>query len=75
MRIPAGPKYVVEISEARGLGAGRIVRVYRKGLVFRKRISSDWFLDPAQAEEFARRVASDLSAGNDGAALKSSIPR
>jgi len=75
MKIPAGPKYFVEISTARGLGASQIVRVYRKVLMFRKRVSSDWFLDPEDAERFARRVASDLAASNNGAALKAFTDR
>lgn len=75
MKIPAGPKYFVEISSARGLGASQVVRVYRKVLMFRKRVSSDWFLDPEDAERFARRVARELAARNNGAALNTSTNR
>jgi hypothetical protein len=70
MRIPAGSKYYVEITAPRGLGAGQIVRTYRKLLFFRRRVSSDWFLDQAQAERFARRVAADLSAQESDNALQ-----
>jgi len=61
MRIPAGRKYLVEITSPRGLGAGQIVRVYHKLLFFRRRLSSDWFLDPEQAERFARKTAAELT--------------
>jgi hypothetical protein len=75
MRIPAGRKYIVEISAPRGLGSGSIVRVYRKFPIFRRLISSDWFLDGNQAERFAREIAGNLLDGNDGiATLKARSP-
>lgn len=61
VKIPVGRKYIIEISTPRGLGAGQIVRAYRKRFLFRRRVSSDWFLDPDQAERFARRLASTLA--------------
>ncbi len=61
MRIPVDKKYVIEILTPRGLGAGQIVRVYRKLLFFRRRLSSDWFLDQDQAERFASKAAENLA--------------
>jgi hypothetical protein len=67
MKIPVGNKYVVEILTPRGLGGGQIVRVYRKLLFFRKRLSSNWFLDQKQAERFARTAVANLAQGKNGA--------
>ena len=67
MKIPVGGKYLVEITTPRGLGAGQIVRVYRKLLFLRRRISSDWFLDEQQAKRFARKTVTDLELRSSGA--------
>jgi hypothetical protein len=67
MKLPAGSKHVVEISTPLGLGSGQIVRVYRKLLMYRRRLSSDWFLDPEQAERFARKTAANLAAQDNSA--------
>ena len=75
MIIPVGRKYLVELLAPRGLGAGQIVRVYRKGLLFRHRLSSDWFLDQLQAERFARRTAADLAAEESGSGPYPPLPR
>ena len=61
-------KYLIKVSSPRGLGSTRIVRVYRKLLFFRRRISSDWFLDQEQAELFVRKLQGSLSSGANGAA-------
>ncbi len=37
------------------------VRVYRKTLFCRRRVSSDWFLDERQAKQFAEKLALELS--------------
>lgn len=52
--------YHVEVVRSSGLGSNWIVRVYKKFLFWKKRISSDWFLDSAQAERFAQRLREDL---------------
>ena len=51
------------IEQINGLGTTWIVRVYRKRLLFRKLVSSDWFLDGVQAERFARQLATELRLG------------
>ncbi len=75
MKTRVGKKYIVEILTPRGLGAGHIVRVYRKQLFFRRRLSSDWFLDRGEAERFARKTAEDLEFQESGALLHPSAPR
>ncbi len=75
MKIRIGNKYLVELLTPRGLGAGHIVRVYRKRLFFRRRLSSDWFLDRGEAERFARKTAENLELQESGALLHSSTPR
>ena len=53
--------FQVEVVRVDGLGSTWIVRVYKKILFFRKKVSSDWFLDGAQAEQFAQRLRKDLA--------------
>jgi hypothetical protein len=60
------PKHVTIISNARdcfievihpeAAQANWIVRRWKKGLVFKKRISSDWFLERQQAFEYAKKL-------------------
>jgi hypothetical protein len=74
MRIPVGRKYFIDILAPRGFGSGKIVRVYQKLFLFRRRISSDWFLDDGQAERFVRKVAAELAEAEQVPRLKSPIP-
>jgi hypothetical protein len=62
--ITAG-KYNVVLEQIPRAGTPWMVRVYRKVLFFKKRVSSDWFLTEAQARLFAEQLATDL-AENDG---------
>ena len=66
--------YTVELETIEGTGTTWIVRVYRKILFFRKRVSSDWFLDGTQAERFATRLREELARGNGPSILKSRKP-
>jgi hypothetical protein len=75
MQIVVGHKYIIELTTPRGVGGGQIVRVYRKWMFFRKRMTSDWFLDREQAERFARKVAVDLAGQRDGSSIRSSHSR
>ncbi len=74
MRIPVGRKYFIEILAPRGSGSCKIVRVYQKLFLFRRRISSDWFLDDEQAERYVRKVAAELAEAEQVPRLKSPIP-
>jgi hypothetical protein len=53
-------KHVIDIRQDRGLGSNWVVRVYRKRPLFRKRISTDWFLDATQARDFVDELRSSL---------------
>jgi hypothetical protein len=55
--------YMVRVEQADRLGALWVVRVFRKRFLFRKTVSSDWFLDGAQAKLFADEIARDLGSG------------
>lgn len=64
MTISAGNNLYIAITQTGQGGSAWIVKLYKKGLIFKKVISSDWFLDGEQAKTFARKLASDLQ--NDG---------
>jgi hypothetical protein len=51
-----------------------VVRTYRKLFLFKKRVSSDWFLDQDQANRFARQLAQDLKDGAKIDSLKRRSP-
>ncbi|MGB5873533.1 MAG: hypothetical protein WBG80_00210 [Bacteroidota bacterium] len=53
--------YQVEVVRIAGQGSNWIVRVYKKLFFYRRRVSSDWFLDGAQAERFAQQLRKDLA--------------
>jgi len=57
--------YTIVLGQIPRAGTPWTVRVYRKVLFFKKRVSSDWFLTEAQARRFAEQLAADL-AGEDG---------
>jgi hypothetical protein len=52
--------YSIEIGQVEGNGDPWIVRSYRKLAFFRRRLSSDWFLNGDQARSFADQLAKDL---------------
>lgn len=52
--------FTVTLTQGKRIGEAWVVRVYRRGFPFRRRVSSDWFLDDAQAKTFADQVAKDL---------------
>jgi hypothetical protein len=61
MKIWAANSYEIHLGQFDRLGAPWIVRLCRKGLFFRRRVSSDWFLDADQAKKFADQLAQRLS--------------
>jgi hypothetical protein len=61
--------FTVRVTQGETLGAPWLVKVYKKRLFFKQRISSDWFLDGDQARRFADGVMSDLRDGNAEANL------
>lgn len=66
--------YSVNVEKIEGLGTTWIVRVFRKIFIFRKRVSSDWFLDGAQAERYASQVREELAQGKGIPLLKRRKP-
>ena len=73
MTIPAGNNLVIEVAPARGAG-NWIVSVYKKRLLFKRRLSSDWFLDETQARKFAEQLAERLRTNDSVNLLKSRGP-
>jgi len=61
MKISAGNSNEIRVEQIDGLGGPWIVRVYHKALFFKRRVSSDWFLDENQAKKFAAQLAQTLS--------------
>jgi hypothetical protein len=55
--------YTVRIAQSVTLGSAWVVRVYRNRFPFKKNVSSDWFLDGAQANLYADQVAAELRDG------------
>jgi beta-glucosidase-like glycosyl hydrolase len=74
MNILHNRHYAVVLDQPEGIGTAWVVRVYKKGLLFKKVISSDWFLDEHQARLFAESLAKALQNGADINALKNRKP-
>jgi len=66
--------FAITIEEADDLGSVWTVRVFKRRLLFRTRISSDWFLDHTQAEKYARQIADELAKNTDGGNLLRRAP-
>ena len=73
MKLPAG-EFIVEFTQPKSAGIAWVVRVYKKHLLFKKLISSDWFLDEEQAWKFAEKLAADLRSRDVSAYLKERKP-
>ena len=63
MDSPARNGYTINVETIKGLGTTWIVRVYRKIFIFRKLVSSDWFLDGTQAQRYASQLREQLAQG------------
>jgi hypothetical protein len=74
MTIQAGNGYSVRIEETGGLGSTWIVRVQKKLFVINTTVSSDWFLDRAQAQRFAEQLAEDIRSGSGLKQIKERKP-
>ena len=59
MKLTAG-NFVVEVVQVPEKGTSWEVRTFRKAFGFKKRISSDWFIDGTQAKKFAAQLVKDL---------------
>lgn len=74
MDVPTDSQFRVKLAQVGGIGSPWIVRVYKKGLLFKRLISSDWFLDGEQARHFAGQAAAELSKGDALTNLKERAP-
>jgi hypothetical protein len=61
MKIPAPKNYEITLEQTVEKAPAWFVRVYRKRFLFKRLVSSDWFLDPEQAKQFAEQLANDLN--------------
>jgi hypothetical protein len=53
-------KHVIDIRQDHGLGSNWVVKVYRTRFLFKKCLSSDWFLDAVQAQKFVDELRLSL---------------
>ena len=67
-------RYHVEVLQSAGLGSPCIVRVYKRYLFFKCLMSSDWFLDEAQARQFAEQARSALQRDGGAPLLRNRPP-
>ena len=67
-------KYTVVLEQVPYGGTPWLVRVHKKVLFFRKRVSSDWFLDELQARRFAEQLAKALEKDEGAENIKSRRP-
>jgi hypothetical protein len=74
MKISAGNSFEIQLEQSSGLGGPWIVRLYRKRLLFKRRVSSDWFLDGDQAKKFADQLARSLSGNGSADEIQSRQP-
>ena len=65
MVIKPGNGYTIEVKQIDQVGAPWLVRLYRKRLLLKSRISSAWFLNEEQAHRFATELARELQSGHD----------
>ncbi len=68
MTLAAGRSFVIRVQQINGVGTPWIVRLYHKGLILKRRVSSDWFLDEDQAKRFAEQISGELT--RDGATVE-----
>lgn len=74
MNTPAGNGYIVQLTQIPNTGTPWIVRVYRKRLLFKRLISSDWFLDGEQAKRFADQLSKELTSSNAATLIRERKP-
>ena len=69
MTIEAGNNLTIEVNQSSEKGTQWQVRLLKNILGFKRQISSDWFLDGAQAKRFAEELAQDLRSDGEGMRL------
>ena len=63
MTLQTSNGYRIRVLNTASLGSAWIVRVDKRLLAFHRPVSTDWFLDEAQAKRFAEQLAEDLRSG------------
>ena len=74
MRIKAGKTFTIELRQISRGGSPWIVRVYKKFFLFKRRVSSDWFLDGEQAKLFSEQLARELTENGTSEEIRSRHP-
>jgi hypothetical protein len=74
MTLTPGNGYTIDVRQIDGLGSNWIVRTYRRTILRKKLLSSDWFLDGEQARRFAEQIACDVRDGHDIGSLQKRKP-
>lgn len=72
MSVSAG-NYTIDVEEIAEKGKIWNVRLYKNGL-FRRLVSSDWFLDARQAQDFSKQLADSLNTNTDAGIVKKRKP-
>jgi hypothetical protein len=67
LKTPNG--FSIEIKQTERLGTPWIVRSYRNRAFFRRRLSSDWFLNGEQAKTFAEQLLREFQSQQESARL------
>ncbi|HCV43236.1 MAG TPA: hypothetical protein DGH68_07105 [Bacteroidetes bacterium] len=74
MKKQIGNKILIELNQSPARGTPWRVSVYKKVLGFRRRISSDWFLNEHQATKFVDQIAKELGSDSSTHNLKQRKP-
>ena len=74
MRTTVGNNLIIELGQTRAIGFPWLVRVYKKVLGIKRRVSSDWFLDEEQARNYMEQLVADLRSNASTGTLKDRKP-
>jgi hypothetical protein len=74
MILSAGDNYYVEVLQTNRAGSVWTVRLFKKLLFFKRRLSSDWFLDEEQAKRFGEQLGAELRNGGSPETIKARKP-
>jgi hypothetical protein len=63
MNLPVGNRLSISVEQSPDRGGAWTVRLFKRSFFFKKRISSDWFLDEQQATTFAKELGKAVRLG------------
>jgi len=72
--LSAGSNYYVEVLQTERAGSVWTVRLFKKHFFFKRRVSSDWFLNEEQAKRFGEQLAAELRNGGSPETIKARKP-